>query len=86
MRHAVQLLINGNYNKIREEYDRGVNYLTGIYSTFKLDAEKELTHSSATSAHLMTRSVQFLRHDVCNCTITAQIRVADDESDSRILI
>ena len=26
------------------------------------------------------------RHDVCNCTITAQTRPADDQSDSRILI
>ena len=25
----VQLLINRNYNKIREEYDSGINYLTG---------------------------------------------------------
>ena len=29
--HSVQLLINRNYNKIREEYDSGINYLTGRY-------------------------------------------------------
>ena len=45
----------------------------------------------------MTRTVQLLRHDtyvtiqlqvhdVCNCTIMAQIRAADDQSDLRILI
>jgi len=27
-RREVQLLINRNYNKIREEYDSGINYLT----------------------------------------------------------
>ena len=31
VRHGVQLLINRNYNKIREEYDSGINYLTGLY-------------------------------------------------------
>ena len=31
VRHEVQLLINRNYNKIREEYDSGLNYLTGLY-------------------------------------------------------
>jgi len=31
VRHEVQLLINHNYNKIREEYDSGLNYLTGLY-------------------------------------------------------
>ena len=43
VRHEVQLLINSNYNKIREEYDNGINYLTGwyIHSTSELDAEKE---------------------------------------------
>ena len=25
------LLINRNYNKIREEYDSGINYLTALY-------------------------------------------------------
>ena len=35
----------------------------------------------------MTRTtVQLQEHDVCNCTITAEIRPADDQSDSRILI
>ena len=42
VRHEVQLLIERNYSKIREEYDHGINYLTGwVYSTSKLDAEKE---------------------------------------------
>jgi len=27
----VQLLINRNYNKMQEEYDSGINYLTGWY-------------------------------------------------------
>ena len=31
VRHEVQLLINRNYNKIRQEYDSGINYLTGWY-------------------------------------------------------
>ena len=31
VRHEVQLLINHNYNKIWEEYDSGLNYLTGLY-------------------------------------------------------
>ena len=35
----------------------------------------------------MTRTtVQLQVHDVCNCPINAQIRAADDQSDSRILI
>jgi len=54
-----------------------------IYSTSKLEKK---THSSATSASLMTRTVQLLRHDAYNCTITAEIRAVDDQSDSRILI
>ena len=29
--HEGQLLINRNYNKIREEYDSGLSYLTGLY-------------------------------------------------------
>ena len=33
VRHEVQLLINRNYNKIREEYDSGINYLTGWYTS-----------------------------------------------------
>ena len=36
-RQEVQLLMNRNYNKIREGYDSGMNYLTGWY----LDAEKD---------------------------------------------
>jgi len=31
VRRGVQLLIDRNYNKIREEYDSGINYLTGWY-------------------------------------------------------
>ena len=31
VRHKVQLLINHNYNKIPEEYDSVINYLTGWY-------------------------------------------------------
>ena len=31
VRHDVQLLINRNYNKIREEYDSALNYLTGLF-------------------------------------------------------
>ena len=27
----VVALVNHNYNKIREEYDSGINYLTGLY-------------------------------------------------------
>ena len=43
--------------KIREECDSDINYFdTLIHSTLKLDAEK-ITHSSATSASLMTRTV-----------------------------
>ena len=35
----------------------------------------------------MTRTtVQLKAYDVCNCTITSEIRPADDQSDSRILI
>ena len=35
----------------------------------------------------MTRTtVQLQGHDVCNCTIKAQIRAADDQSDLTILI
>ena len=43
LRHEVQLLINRNYNKIQEEYDSGIFKLFErlIYSTSKLDAEKE---------------------------------------------
>ena len=31
VRHEVQLLINHNYNKIREEYDSGINNLRDWY-------------------------------------------------------
>ena len=56
----------------------------------------ERTHSSATSVAWwrvlfnysgMTRTtVQLQAHDECNCTIQAQIRAPNDQSDSRILI
>ena len=36
---------------------------------------KKKTHSSATSGSLMTRTVQLLRHDAYNCTITSAWRV-----------
>ena len=62
VRHELQLVINRNYNKIREEYDSGIT--------------SSMTHTT----------VQLQAHDVCNCTITAEIRPADDQSDSRILI
>ena len=29
-------------------------------------------------------TVQLQAHDVCNCTITAEVRAVDDQSDSRI--
>ena len=31
VQREVQLLINRYYNKIREEFDSGINYLTGWY-------------------------------------------------------
>jgi len=31
VRHEVQLPFNRNYNKIQEEYDSGLNYLTDLY-------------------------------------------------------
>ena len=34
VRHEVQLPTNCNYNKIREEYESGLNYLTGLYNLF----------------------------------------------------
>jgi len=40
---------------------------------------KKITHSSATSMHLMTGAVQLVRHDMYNCPINAQIRAADDD-------
>ena len=76
VRHEVQLLINRNYNKIREEYDSGLNYLTGIYiQLLSYMPKKKKSHSSATSASLMTRTVQLLRHDAYNCPITSAWRV-----------
>ena len=71
IRHEVQLLINRNYNKIREEYDSGSNYLTGLYIQLLSYMPKKKSHSSATSASLMTRTVQLLRHDAYNCPITS---------------
>jgi len=71
VRHEVQLLINRNYNKIREEYDSGLNYLTGLYIQLLSYIPEKKSHSSATSASLMTRTVQLLRHDAYNCPITS---------------
>ena len=74
VRHEVQLPIDRNYNKIREEYDSGLNYLTGLYIQL-LSYMPKKSRSSATSASLMTRTVQLLRHDAYNCTITSAWRV-----------
>jgi len=41
VRHKVQLLINHNYNKIREEYEWYKLFDRLISSTSELDAEKE---------------------------------------------
>ena len=67
-----------------------------MYSTSKLHAEKKAIQVQLARAWWrvlsnysgMTRTtVQLQAHDVCNCTITAEIiRPADDQSDSRILI
>ena len=94
VRHEVQLLIIGNYNKIWEEYDSGIKYLTGWY-IFNFWAEKETIQVQLVRAWwrvlpnysgMICTTVQLQAHDVCNCTIMAQIRAADDQSDSRILI
>ena len=53
VRREVQLLINRNYHKVREEYVSVVNYLTGWYIQLLSWMLKKITHSSATSAHLM---------------------------------
>ena len=50
-----------------------------MYSASELDAEKNPFKCNYGS--LMTRTVQLLKHDAYNCTITAQIRAADDQSD-----
>ena len=96
VRHEVQLLINRNYNKIREEYDSGLNYLTGLYiQLLSYKPKKKAIQVQLARAWWrvlsnysgMTRTtVQLQAHDVCNCPITAEIRPADDQSDSRILI
>ena len=75
VRHEVQLLINRNYNKIREEYDSGLNYLTGLYVQLLSYMPEKKSHSSATSASSMTCTVQLLRHDAYNCPITSAWRV-----------
>ena len=87
---------NYNYNKIREEYDSGLNYLTGLYiQLLSYMPKKKAIQVQLARARWrvlsnysgMTRTtVQLQAHDVCNCTITAEIRPADDQSDSRILI
>ena len=35
---------------------------------------------------VISKSAEREAHDVCNCTIKAEIRPTDDQSDSRILI
>ena len=69
-----------------------------LYSTSikAIDAEKEPTQEQLAQAQWrilsnysgMTHTTVILQvHDVCNCTIIkAQIRAADDQSDSGILI
>ena len=92
--HEVQLLINHNYNKIWEEYDSGINFLRGWYIQL-LSWKKEAIQVQLARARwrvlsnylgMMRATVQLQAHDVCNCTITAEIRPADDQSDLRILI
>ena len=63
VQYEVLLLINRNYNKIQEEYDSGINYLTGWYIQPLSKMLKKITHLGATNAHLTTRTVQLLRHD-----------------------
>ena len=96
VRHEVQLLINHNYNKIWEEYDSSLNYLTGLYiQLLSYMPKKKAIQVQLAQAWWrvlsnysgMTRTtVQLQAHDVCNCPITAEIRPAEDQSDSRILI
>jgi len=66
-----------------------------MYSTSKLHATKKAIQVQLAWAwwrvlsnySSMTRTtVQLQAHDVCNCTITAETRPADDQSDSRILL
>ena len=54
-----------------------------IYSTSELDAEKESIQVQQAGLDDMYCPIT---QAWCNCTITAQIRAADDQSDSRILI
>ena len=94
VRHEVQLQINRNYSKIREEYDSVKLFERLIYSTSKLDAEKEPIQVQLARAWwcvlsnysgMMRTTVQLQAHDVCNCTITAQIGAAEDQSDSILI-
>ena len=90
------ILINHNYNKIREEYDSGLNYLTGLYiqllsympkkKAIQVQLARARWHVLSNYSGMTRTTVQLQVHDVCNCTITAEIRPADDQSDSRILI
>jgi len=67
----------------RVEHNSGSNRASNdrfMYSTFELDAEEEpiqvqLSELSNYSG-MMSTTVQLQVHDVCNCTITAQIRAA----------
>ena len=96
VRHEVQLLINHNYNKIREEYDSGLNYLTGLYiqllsympknKAIQVQLARAWWRVLSNYSGMTRTTVQLQAHDVCNCTITAEIRPAADQSDSRILI
>ena len=94
--HEVQLPINRNYNKIREEYDSGLNYLTGLYiqllsympkkKAIQVQLARAWWRVLSNYSGMTRTTVQLQAHDVCNCPITAEIRPADDQSDSRILI
>ena len=67
-----------------------------IYSTSKVDPENDkpfkCNYSELNDAYcpitqaLLLQLYKLQVHDECNCTIMAQIRAADDQSDSRILI
>ena len=74
----------------------GLNYLTGLYIQLlsympkKKPIQVQLARAwwrVLSNYSGMTRTtVQLQAHDVCNCPITAEIRPAEDQSDSRILI
>ena len=96
VRHEVQLPINRNYNKIREEYDSGLNDLTGLYNQLlsympKKKAIQVQLRELDDAYYPITQAwrVQLYNYKRMTCatvSITAEIRPADDQSDSRILI